>query len=296
MNQSINPHYVKHTNTNFFYDCSARYVVGDDVVHRVYEYCILVALGTAVLFIRPVEIVENPNNYDLFVYSLSMTICHILSMGRMVEVRVFAGSGCQPGAKKAASRDLKWYTIGIVWMIVATVVSGVAFYGSDNNNQTSSSSSSSSSSSYPGTDYPNDGTMYPTSLNDTITTAAAIDEHHDSNVASGNHTDHRFRYRILAESTTTGAGTTTSDYNSNNYYSESLSSVSTQQTDITVWLLIAAGVGYQLLLGVMILCLPKDGKHKEYVCIFLFVCLFLHPILNFTTQNMLLTTLGYFSF
>lgn len=202
--------------------------MGQDVFHRVYEYFILVALGTAVLFIRPVEIMEDPNNYDLFAFSLTITVCHLLSMGRMVEVRFLAGKD-QPAALKAASRDMKWYTIAIIFMITATIISGVAFCSNDNNETLSNST-------YPGTDNNDD------------------DGHKGGTTTNLTSTGNRL-YRVLAESTTTP----TSDYN----YSDS--SFSTKQTDAAIWLLIAGGVGYQILLGVMVLCLPKDGKHKEYV-------------------------------
>lgn len=149
---------------------SARFCVRDNIVHSVYGFLMFVSLATAVLFIRPVAVLEDPNNYDLFAFSLSITFCHLLGVGRNVELLFFAEG--EPAARTSAIRDLKWYSISIVLLVAATILSGVAFFG-------------------------------------------------------------------------TNGGTTTND--------------------AVIWLLLAGGVGYQLLLGVMVLCLPGGGKHKEYV-------------------------------
>ena len=68
-----------------YYD--ARYWNPEDAYHRLYEFANLVVLGTAVLYIRPVEIMSDPKNHiDMFVFSLAVSIATALAIGRSVEM------------------------------------------------------------------------------------------------------------------------------------------------------------------------------------------------------------------
>lgn len=68
-----------------YYD--ARFWNPEDAYHRLYEFAILVVLGTAVLYIRPVEILSDPKNHiDMFVFSLAVALATLMAIGRSVEV------------------------------------------------------------------------------------------------------------------------------------------------------------------------------------------------------------------
>jgi hypothetical protein len=208
--------------TKMYYD--SRFCVhGDDIFHKVYEFAVLIALGTAVLYIRPVPILQNPNNIDLFAYTLCTTICHTLATGRIVEVW-FNVHG-QPAAKTSAKRDLRYYALSLLFYISATIVSGVAYDTTTNKNET---------------------------MNTTTTTSSSS----TLNVSDYDTTDDDQDHRGLADSSSPSS---TSSYGSGDYNIV----YDTQQQDNTVWLLAAGSFSFQLLIGIMILLLPPGGKHKE---------------------------------
>mmetsp|Transcript_8566 Transcript_8566/g.21436 ORF Transcript_8566/g.21436 Transcript_8566/m.21436 type:complete len:669 (+) Transcript_8566:40-2046(+) len=213
-------------NTKMYYD--SRFCIRhDDMFHKLYEFAVLIALGTAVLYIRPVPILQNPNNIDLFVYTLCTTICHMLAIGRIIEVLVNVEG--QPSAKSSAKRDLKYYSLSLVFYLAATIFSGIATDSVGSNGYqsiidsgseyNSTSSSSSSSSSYGGYQNETKGDDY-----------------------DGDH-------RELAGSTT--------------YTDSDTVSFDPRQQDITVWLLFAGSLSFQVMVGLMVLRLPKDGSHKS---------------------------------
>jgi hypothetical protein len=70
-----------------YYD--SRYYVGDDVWHRLYEIFTIAAIGTAVVHIRPVTLLENPrNNVDMFAFCSGLVVANIFGVGRLIEVMV----------------------------------------------------------------------------------------------------------------------------------------------------------------------------------------------------------------
>jgi hypothetical protein len=70
-----------------YYD--SRYYAGDDVWHRLYEIFTIAAIGTAVVHIRPVALLENPeNNVDMFAFCSGLVVANILAAGRLFEVMV----------------------------------------------------------------------------------------------------------------------------------------------------------------------------------------------------------------
>ena len=234
-------------NTKMYYD--SRFCIRhDDIFHKLYEFAVLIALGTAVLYIRPVPILRNPNNIDLFVYTLCTTVCHTLAIGRIIEVLMNVEG--QPSAKTSAKRDLKYYSLSLIFYLAATIFSGIATDSVGSNGSQSStikdSEYNSTSSSYGGYQNETKGDDY-----------------------DGDH-------RQLA-----GASSST-------YTDSDPVSYDPRQQDITVWLLLAGSLSFQVMVGLMVFSLPKGTKtsilavsmkdepnHWSHHLIFLF--LFPHP-------------------
>lgn len=111
-----------------FYD-SRFVVVTDDVVHRVFEMIALLVVATAVLHIRPVDIMSNGGDHvETFVFCLAILMGNALTGCRYIEVYLF-GIG-QPVIKEEAKRFFKMNTIYIVMVVVATILAGIEYYGS----------------------------------------------------------------------------------------------------------------------------------------------------------------------
>jgi hypothetical protein len=108
----------------------SRYFIGkDDMLHRCYELGILIALGTAVLHIRPVSIMAySSENIDMFYFCLAIVIAHVLSIGRVVEV--FFNVDGEHAAKLGARRDIMWTGVPLLFYIPAVVVAGIQFHSS----------------------------------------------------------------------------------------------------------------------------------------------------------------------
>jgi hypothetical protein len=121
---------------------TSRVVVHDDVYHRMYEFAALVVLGTAVLHIRPVEILSDPKNHkDMFALSLAFALSGLIGWGRAIDL-YFKGVGQQPAVKNSGRRDIAWSLLTVGCYVAAAVVSGLDYYGSNE----------SATSSYPKSD------------------------------------------------------------------------------------------------------------------------------------------------
>mmetsp|Transcript_47898 Transcript_47898/g.73038 ORF Transcript_47898/g.73038 Transcript_47898/m.73038 type:complete len:540 (-) Transcript_47898:96-1715(-) len=135
----------------------ARFYILDDVCHRFYEFAILVLLATAVLHIRPVDILSNPaDNVDMFTFCLSVALASFFSCGRLIEVALNVDG--QPAAKATARRDLKWNSVPLLFYFAASVASGMAHYSSndEDDNDGGHRSMAETASSGGGSDNPND--------------------------------------------------------------------------------------------------------------------------------------------
>lgn len=120
---------------------TSRVVIHDDVYHRMYEFGVLIVLGTAVLHIRPVEILSDPkSNRDAFGLSLALAISGILGWGRTIEL-YFNGVG-QPAIKNTAKRDIMWSMPTTLLYIAAAFVAGFEYFGNQESTATSSYSMS----------------------------------------------------------------------------------------------------------------------------------------------------------
>lgn len=111
-----------------YYD--SRFFTLNDIWHNFYDVCNLVALATAVLHIRPVSLLSNPEeNIDLFIFCLAICLGMILIIGRSVEV-ILVVEGEQ-AAKAASKRDAAMYAFMTIFFIAATVYAGVKYYGNN---------------------------------------------------------------------------------------------------------------------------------------------------------------------
>lgn len=115
-----------------YYD--SRFAVGS-IFHRAYETGLLLALGTAVVHIRPVKYLSAPSKYnDMFVFSISIFFATLFGVGRMLEV--FLAVEGEVSAKNAAKNDMFFYSIMTIFYMAAAIVSGSEYY---NNNSSSDS-------------------------------------------------------------------------------------------------------------------------------------------------------------
>jgi hypothetical protein len=114
-----------------YYD--SRYSVGNDVWHHLYDIFTLIAIGTAVLHIRPVAVLsDQENSVDMFAFCTSVVAGNILAVGRLVEVMIFqkAGTpGLYPEAFNAAARDTLWLIFPSLFYVAAMIYTAVQFYG-----------------------------------------------------------------------------------------------------------------------------------------------------------------------
>lgn len=115
-----------------FYD--ARFYYADDYWHRLYEIALLLALATAVLHIRPVQILSNPAAHpDMFVFCLGLCAAFYLALGRLLEImlcqRLFQTAGLHPEAFVATRRDALGNMLAGAFFTAAAVYSGLQYFG-----------------------------------------------------------------------------------------------------------------------------------------------------------------------
>lgn len=116
---------------------TSRVVIHDDVYHRMYEFGALIVLGSAVLYIRPVDILSDlKNNGDMFGLSLAFSIAGVVGWGRSIEV-YFKGVG-QPAMKSAMRRDVLWFMPSVLCFFAATFIAGFESFGSHEESYTAS--------------------------------------------------------------------------------------------------------------------------------------------------------------
>lgn len=115
----------------------ARYVVADDLVHRLVELLGLTILASVVEHIRPVAVLEDTTgSMTMFTLSLSMTSAWVLDMFRYVELYFF-GQGQREVLKATAVRTLRMGLVGLPICIAATCVSGRDYFQAQSNDHSS---------------------------------------------------------------------------------------------------------------------------------------------------------------
>lgn len=111
----------------------ARFVVSDDVFHRAVEILGLVALASAVVHIRPVEILKDPEHYiDEFALALSLTFGWLYNAARIAELYFF-GEGQRAVIQNSALREARLSLLGLVFCLVATILAGQDYFERNDN-------------------------------------------------------------------------------------------------------------------------------------------------------------------
>ena len=155
--------------------------------HEFYELCTLVTLATAILNIRPVSILSNPEEHvDLFLFCLSITIGMLLIIGRSLEVKLLIEN--EPAAVIASKREAIMYSLMTIVFASATIYSGVKYFGHN-----------SIGDSYYDSAYSAEGSGYGES-------GYGESTYEDYNKTSSyEEDDHHFLFRFLAGSSSYGA-------------------------------------------------------------------------------------------
>jgi hypothetical protein len=116
-------------NDKCYYD--ARFVVGDDLYHRLAEIAGLAAVASAVVHIRSVDILSNPSEHvAMFGYCLSMAIVELMVVMRFAEVYYF-GIGERSTLQHLALREGLALFVGGLLYLSGAIVAGLEFFGKD---------------------------------------------------------------------------------------------------------------------------------------------------------------------
>jgi hypothetical protein len=208
-----------------FFD--ARYLVqGNDVFHQCYDMTALLALATAALHIRPVTILSNPvNNFDMFVFTISVFLAECLGLGRLLEIalcqRIFHTEGLYPEAFFAVRREALHAMPTVLFYMAAVIYLAVQYNFGHRNDNGGDETAYGAYYSYPSDEYAKEG-----------------------NTSSTSH-------RSLASD---GDKTTAS-------YSDSTTE---KQDDVAIWLLLAGFLIFHFVMYLrVVLCTQKD--FKKYV-------------------------------
>eukprot|EP00339_Tiarina_fusa_P022076 CAMPEP_0117012746 /NCGR_PEP_ID=MMETSP0472-20121206/10660_1 /TAXON_ID=693140 ORGANISM="Tiarina fusus, Strain LIS" /NCGR_SAMPLE_ID=MMETSP0472 /ASSEMBLY_ACC=CAM_ASM_000603 /LENGTH=624 /DNA_ID=CAMNT_0004715891 /DNA_START=29 /DNA_END=1903 /DNA_ORIENTATION=+ len=109
----------------------ARFVVMDDMYHRVTFVAFLCALASAVVHIRPVDILSQPSKYiDAFALYLSLSVLTLIGIIREAELYFF-GKGEKEAIQTAALRGINFSLINFSLNLAATIVAGTEYFGTD---------------------------------------------------------------------------------------------------------------------------------------------------------------------
>ena len=131
---------------------AARFVTDEDIVHRLQQMAVLIVLATAVLHIRPVDIMSQPQHFiSSFTLSLCLVLEQVLHIGKYMEL-YFRGMGQRAVLKKVALREVRATILTTLCYLAAAIVAGREYYSNSDDSEhhrflaaaTDASSSSSS--------------------------------------------------------------------------------------------------------------------------------------------------------
>jgi hypothetical protein len=109
-----------------YYD--GRFVVEDDVYHRAFLMAVLVVLATAVLHIRPVDVMENSSEQiSMFVFSLCLVLERLLAIANYIELYLF-GIG-QKVLKTVARKVVMRISFAVLFYVAAMIVAAMEYFG-----------------------------------------------------------------------------------------------------------------------------------------------------------------------
>lgn len=248
-----------------YYD--SRFYTGRDMTHQFYELCFLVVLATAVLHIRPVSLLSNPEeNSDLFFFCASITVEMFLTMGRSIEIIFMIQDS--PAAVITSKREAKMYFFMTIFFLAASIYAGIKYWGGND-----SGSDSYYDSAYGDESYGHGEATYDDHANETS------DSYYNETIASENHggEDHHFLFRLLA-----GAASCDSDSESGysgNHGDEdhhflfrllagaapcNSDSESSYSGDVSMGLMLAGFLVNHLVWVMMMLFIIPRGSHGDY--------------------------------
>lgn len=102
----------------------ARFVVNDDLAHRLFEIANLVGLAATVVHIRPVSILSNPSKYiETFAMCLSLSFSWLLHTLRHLEIALWA-KGERQVLSNMGWKEAKVSLVGFGFCLAATIIAG----------------------------------------------------------------------------------------------------------------------------------------------------------------------------
>ena len=111
----------------------ARFQLPDDLMHPIMEILQLCALATAVLHIRPVKyMADGASNPEMFLFCLAVLLSHLYILALDLEIR-FVGVAGQSSAKYVAVSNMLTLLPSTMFVVAATIYSGVVYYNQSGN-------------------------------------------------------------------------------------------------------------------------------------------------------------------
>mmetsp|Transcript_8471 Transcript_8471/g.14026 ORF Transcript_8471/g.14026 Transcript_8471/m.14026 type:complete len:587 (+) Transcript_8471:76-1836(+) len=109
-----------------YYD--SRFVVGDDIFHRVFEAITFLVGAGGIVHIGPVEVMSNPREHpDMFAFALVLTVFSFMNFFGYLEVYFF-GVGQPKVLKQVTLRDSLTRILPFGLNLAATVIAGVEYF------------------------------------------------------------------------------------------------------------------------------------------------------------------------
>jgi len=110
----------------------SRFFVLPNLYHYLYSILVLLVLASAVVHIRPLDILENTNeDSTMFSLCLSLLLSQLLSMGREMELLLVGGAGDKELISSTASFGARSKIFPVLLISAATIYTGVQYFGND---------------------------------------------------------------------------------------------------------------------------------------------------------------------
>jgi len=118
-----------------YYDARFTTQPGHDVCHRLWDATRIGLVAVALSRLRSADILENSCQHaDMFELSCSLLLYSVSTMLQYMEV-VRYGIGDQPAISTVARRDIQWHCLPTLFYFLATLESGISFYGTFDNDR-----------------------------------------------------------------------------------------------------------------------------------------------------------------
>ena len=118
----------------------ARYIVKDDLYHRLTDTAIVLVVAAAVLHIRPVAVLSDPRgNTEMFVFCLAQLVACLLQFIAEIELYMCA-KGDRTAIQKGALRTVQMRILPFLCFLSAAIVAGYYYYDTDDSTNSGSGS------------------------------------------------------------------------------------------------------------------------------------------------------------